>query len=306
MSGRCARTRPPGRHTRRALAGRPTQQAMATGERERRRATHPDSRTPRARRTRRRARERHPTARPAPATSPSPPPIIFRATDFLNASLLLHPPHPHARPLPPCRRPASGPPASCLGCPARSICRSRKGGPARSGGPPFLESPGLVGDLGPEAGRRHGALKHHQKRPPRETTSGSSRYAWEAPGQTGSPDTCAGHALRLDRSRTDAIHLWSARLRRHGDRPASLAPFGFTWFGVRRIAGRAQRVTHRGRRRCRRRTSMTGLPGRARFGRTPRRSGRPRERQFLAIGPATCGAPVGGPLVGCLADPRAP
>jgi hypothetical protein len=70
----------------------------------------------------------------------------------------------HARSTPhliasPCRRPASGPTASCLGCPARFSCRSRKGGPARSGGPPFLESPGLARNLGPEAGRRPVGLK---------------------------------------------------------------------------------------------------------------------------------------------------
>jgi hypothetical protein len=50
------------------------------------------------------------------------------------------------------RRPASGPTATCQGCPANSIGRSRKGGPARSGGPPFLESPGLE----PNPGRRRG------------------------------------------------------------------------------------------------------------------------------------------------------
>jgi hypothetical protein len=51
---------------------------------------------------------------------------------------------------------AAPPPAFryCLGCHARFICRSRKGGPARSGGPPFLESPGVMRTLEPEAGRR--------------------------------------------------------------------------------------------------------------------------------------------------------
>ena len=70
----------------------------------------------------------------------------------LTALLLLLPAHPHAQPLPACRRPASGPPATCLGCPADLSGRSRKGGPARSGGPPFLESPGVEPDLGRERG----------------------------------------------------------------------------------------------------------------------------------------------------------
>jgi hypothetical protein len=60
---------------------------------------------------------------------------------------LLPPSHPHARPTSACRRPASGPPTTCLGCPADLSGRARKGGPARSGGPPFLESPGAQRNL---------------------------------------------------------------------------------------------------------------------------------------------------------------
>ena len=40
--------------------------------------------------------------------------------------------------------------------------RSRKGGPARSGGPPFLESPGGMRVFGPEAGRRPVDLQDQQ------------------------------------------------------------------------------------------------------------------------------------------------
>jgi len=50
------------------------------------------------------------------------------ATDpLLPSCLLLLPAHPHARPLLACRRPTSGPPASCLGCPARFIWQVEEG-----------------------------------------------------------------------------------------------------------------------------------------------------------------------------------
>jgi hypothetical protein len=57
---------------------------------------------------------------------------------------------------------AAPPPASPLfawAAPPDLSCRSRKGRPARSGGRPFLESPGVTGDFGPEAGRRPGSLE---------------------------------------------------------------------------------------------------------------------------------------------------
>jgi hypothetical protein len=52
-----------------------------------------------------------------------------------------------------CRRPASGLPPFTpgLSCPV-FVCRSRKGGPARSGGPPFLESPGAQRNKGRRRG----------------------------------------------------------------------------------------------------------------------------------------------------------
>ena len=53
-----------------------------------------------------------------------------------------------------CRRPASALlPIAWAALPDFSG-KSRKGGPARSGGPPFLESPGVMRTLEPEAGRR--------------------------------------------------------------------------------------------------------------------------------------------------------
>ena len=71
--------------------------------------------------------------RPASATSPSPPspPFLAPATSaLLSLPLLLL--HPHARPsLPACRRPASGPPASRLGCPARCYLAGRGRGVQR-------------------------------------------------------------------------------------------------------------------------------------------------------------------------------
>ena len=55
--------------------------------------------------------------------------------------------------LPACRRPASGLPPFTPGLPCPVfVCRSRKGGPARSGGPPFLESPGVERNLGRRRG----------------------------------------------------------------------------------------------------------------------------------------------------------
>ena len=96
-----------------------------------------------------------PTARPLsryltfPSSLASP-----RDRPLTALPVLLLPAHPHARPPPACRRPASGPPAYAWAALPDLSGRSRKGGPARSGGPPFLESPGVKRNLGPEAGRR--------------------------------------------------------------------------------------------------------------------------------------------------------
>jgi hypothetical protein len=58
-----------------------------------------------------------------------------------------------------CRRPASAPPCIPPGLPTKQSGWSRKGGPARSGGPPFLHSPGGKPRKHPEAGRRPVALQ---------------------------------------------------------------------------------------------------------------------------------------------------
>ena len=57
--------------------------------------------------------------------------------------------------------------------------RSRKGRPARSGGRPFLESPGVMRVLEPEVGRRHGSLEGETTygEPPTGTRSRTRRDA---------------------------------------------------------------------------------------------------------------------------------
>ena len=67
--------------------------------------------------------------------------------------------------LPACRRPASGLPPFTPGLPCPVfVCRSRKGGPARSGGPPFLESPGAERNQGRRRGGGPLISKHqHQE-----------------------------------------------------------------------------------------------------------------------------------------------
>ena len=65
--------------------------------------------------------------------------------------------HPRPAPLPP---PRPRPTSTRLGKPAPHLPgRSRKGGPARSGGPPFLQSPGGKPRKHPGAGRRPVALR---------------------------------------------------------------------------------------------------------------------------------------------------
>jgi hypothetical protein len=139
-----------------ARGGRPARarRRRATGEASRRRAssevahttntanttttpttTHPD------RATRLPLPHHHDLPRPPRA----PPLTALRSSTSFSSSC-------STRPHSACRRPASGPPATCLGCPKDLSGRSRKGGPARSGGPPFLESPGVK----PTLGRRRG------------------------------------------------------------------------------------------------------------------------------------------------------
>ena len=62
--------------------------------------------------------------------------------------------HPHARPPPACRRPASGPPATCLGCPARFIWQVEEGGSSAKRWTPLPRKPRREAKSGPEAGRR--------------------------------------------------------------------------------------------------------------------------------------------------------
>jgi hypothetical protein len=67
-----------------------------------------------------------------------------RSPDLLGGSLLI--------PSDACRRPASGPQYHAWAGQPRLPGRSRKGGPERSGGPPFLESPGVERNLGRRRG----------------------------------------------------------------------------------------------------------------------------------------------------------
>jgi hypothetical protein len=60
--------------------------------------------------------------------------------------------HPSPPSLPRCRRPAPGPPAPAWANAPRLPGRSRKGGPARSGGPPFLPEPRREAKETPEGG----------------------------------------------------------------------------------------------------------------------------------------------------------
>ena len=66
--------------------------------------------------------------------------------------LLLLPAHPHARPPPACRRPASGPPASCLGCPARFIWQVEEGGSSAKRWTPLPRKPRRERNLGRRRG----------------------------------------------------------------------------------------------------------------------------------------------------------
>jgi hypothetical protein len=76
---------------------------------------------------------------------------------------------PHPTLLIRCLLPAAAPPPAFLlhawAALPGSSCRSRKGGPARSGGPPFLRKPRRGAKLGPEAGRRPVRLQDEQPEP---------------------------------------------------------------------------------------------------------------------------------------------
>jgi hypothetical protein len=75
----------------------------------------------------------------------------------------------------PCRHPASCPSASHLGCLPDFSGMSRKGGPARSGGPPFLERPRGRAKSGPEAGRRPVRLLRRTPRSEHQETNTRER-----------------------------------------------------------------------------------------------------------------------------------
>ena len=108
-------------------------------------------------------------------------------------------------------------------------CRSRKGGPARSGGPPFLESPGVKPNSGPEAGRRPVELlrTNAQRRTPRDQhrgeqacggtnasrSRGRSRYVGSSSGAQSD-----GAAVRPYRD-LDALGRTQAAFRRNPGEP---------------------------------------------------------------------------------------
>ena len=81
---------------------------------------------------------RLPRARPLTAFLSSPTPLLILI----------------ARPPPACRRPASGPPAICLGCPARFLWQVEEGGSSAKRWTPLPRKPRRRAKSGPEAGRR--------------------------------------------------------------------------------------------------------------------------------------------------------
>jgi hypothetical protein len=129
-----------------------------------------DTRTTRTTNTTTTARRRTRPRDPLPATSPSRP-RSPSPRPTLTASLLLLLAHPHARSLPACRHPASGPPATCLGCPARFIWQVEEGGSSAKRWTPLPRKPRRTADFEPEAGRRRGDLLG----PPEETTGRDHR-----------------------------------------------------------------------------------------------------------------------------------
>ena len=79
--------------------------------------------------------------------------LAFPARATPTASCLLLLAHPHAQPPAACRRPASGPPASCLGCPACSW-QVEEGESSAKRWTPLPRKPRREAESGPEAGRR--------------------------------------------------------------------------------------------------------------------------------------------------------
>jgi hypothetical protein len=111
---------------------------------------------------------------PKPDTRPPalPPPLVpcYPAVRPTPDRLPRHlpPAHPHARLLPlilharlppACRRPASGPPAPCLGCPARFIWQVEEGGSSAKRWTPLPRKPRLGAQFRRRRGRRHGDLQ---------------------------------------------------------------------------------------------------------------------------------------------------
>ena len=182
--------RSPARHAtrRRALApgerepirrARPGTPAASGPDKRRDGEHHIRDRTQRAPRTRQRHGPRHPQPRDRSCTtSPSRPPPPPHATDrhcllpsysslthLLLDNLLLPPPR---------LRPSRYLP----GLPPDLSGRSRKGGPARSGGPPFLESPGAERNLG----RRRGGGPLTSEINPWRSTRGLQHVEIDGPG----------------------------------------------------------------------------------------------------------------------------
>ena len=148
----------PGAHERGpAPAGQPGARGRrATGKESRRRA-RVRGRASRPPLTRRRHPQRNTRPRdPLPRFSPSRPPPPPARPSRLTPCCLLLPAHPHAQPPPACRRPASGPPAYCLGCAQIYLAGRGRGGSSAKRWTPFLESPGVEPDLG--RGRGGGLL----------------------------------------------------------------------------------------------------------------------------------------------------
>ena len=132
-------------------------------------------RAQRAPRTRRRHARRPPRPRdPLPATSPSRPPRLPRATDPDPLPCLLLPSHPDARPLPACRRPASGPPLHAWAAP-RFIWQVEEGGSSAKRWTPLPRKPSRDAKSGPEAGRRPGDLLRPPARDHQQETTTPTR-----------------------------------------------------------------------------------------------------------------------------------
>ena len=98
------------------------------------------------------ATTRSTTPRPDRPTSPPPPSCLPRALPDCPLHLLSCSSSSSTHPA--CRRPASGPTATCLGCPAISIWQVEEGGSSAKRWTPLPRKPRRDGASGPEAGRR--------------------------------------------------------------------------------------------------------------------------------------------------------